>query len=62
VRGLEVLAGLVRFVRGERVMLDSDLAGLRGGATSDLVAGAISSTKSSAYSVSLNNAVTELAC
>jgi len=30
VRGLEVLAGLVRFVRGERVMLDSDLAGLYG--------------------------------
>jgi hypothetical protein len=28
--GAEALAGLVRWVRGERVMLDADLAGLYG--------------------------------
>ena len=29
-RGMEALAGLVRWVRGERVMLDKDLARLYG--------------------------------
>ena len=42
--------------------LNLSLRGLTGGATSCLVAGAISSTKSSAYYVPLNNSVTEFAC
>ena len=35
-KGAEALAGLVRWVRGERVMLDADLARLYGVETGDL--------------------------